>query len=1223
MNARPLLTSQTPSSRTTSGRMPGIGAGTGPTGLMIGTIVVVTTVATLLSGSRTARAHVNDNLKPGSDILMKDLRWPIWDAGTYYCTWYAGFTPKGAVKNNFYGGLRTRGPRGPTGMFWTFWGDIKGVSAGRQFGGGSGYGAEGSAGGFNGRPDFLRPNSWYRFVIRVYPPKKKDKVGKAAYVGWWIKDVAKEVWYHHSTAQLLGPATGLSGNGGFVEAMAGGKVRRIIERRLGYGRQPGGEWYKADGINTNEGKRVKVIENGTIARYDTDFQDGKAPADGWFRTPNQPDKPTLDPVIVENASATGYRNQVSVHWSVPDTSSPQMGHRIEVFATRNARGEPVLVGEENANYIYGRRFDTPAPARSVRLTVIDIFDQEKSVVLPVKTIKAADRATRARKPIPGLLYELYEAPGNTSWTKLSDLPQAGAARRGRVSRPDHSVRQTRRKNYGMKFSGYLKAPADGLYMLMAGSSDGSRLRIDGKQIMVNDGVHGSTPDMYPVSLGKGLHRYELEHFVGQKGATKLLMRWEGPGFERRDFTSDDFMCDDTGGVPEFDIEVKSPVVDGELADNLAVIHAVTGMRGHKATQVQLFADRKIIGNTTQLGPDGRAEFRMLLPRGKRKYWARLWYDERNSVNSKSTLELDVKNYIEEGCPWTFSLLNNDLFPIAARYVDGKATFTGQGFYFAHQKVSGDFTITGHISDITLATRENGLDYSSWVGLMTSRYSKKPPSPYGTSNYMIFRMSGRGMRTKPDTRDLGGGHISSREVAPPDHRWLRIVRRGLRHCAYTSADGKEWEKVNEQISNSLGGDRSVGICYRAIPGKGRRFFQATMDNVTIEKGAFPEQARHKPTAREVSLKNRITAVVQSSSDKRILYARSPTRGILASPDRGDRWRASNGRLRSREAMAVRSVAVHYENPKIVLRGGGAAVGGRLKSGLWKSTDGARTWKLVSDKIDFDGSGPTSLFGEVITFSRTKPNLVAAGGESSGVYVSRDAGDTWQYAKLKGERITALFFCRDPRGANETLLAGTFADSEFETLGLGRPNVRGKNTGAVFEITASGKGIGCHTKLNAPEFGVTGVTFGTQFNFYNIATTRGVYHRWPHGNEFLQKRHYMPTDTLNVAFGHRRFITTRRNGSKQLNKVGFTAPFSSPGANHIYRVTPRLPPPWKAINKEGSRLVGAPAGACVSSGLTCIHPDDDDAKILFLCNVNGIYKSTDEGRTFKLVCVSQVR
>ena len=198
-------------------------------------IAALAMVLAILFSSHPAQGSVNDNIKPGSDIMMKGLRWPEWDAGTYYCTWYAGFTPKGSVRNNFYGGVRTRGPKGPTGMFWTFWGDIKGVSSGKQFYGGSGYGAEGAAGGFNGRPDFLRPNAWYRFVVRVYPPKKKGKAGKVAYVGWWIKDVERGAWYHHSTVELLGPATGLflcNANGIFKSTDEGKTFSLVFESEV-------------------------------------------------------------------------------------------------------------------------------------------------------------------------------------------------------------------------------------------------------------------------------------------------------------------------------------------------------------------------------------------------------------------------------------------------------------------------------------------------------------------------------------------------------------------------------------------------------------------------------------------------------------------------------------------------------------------------------------------------------------------------------------------------------------------------------------------------------------------------------------------------------------------------------------------------------------------------------------------------------------------------------
>lgn len=310
----------------------------------------------------------------------------------------------------------------------------------------------------------------------------------------------------------------------------------------------------------------------------------------------------------------------------------------------------------------------------------------------------------------------------------------------------------------MKFSGYLKAPLDGLYMIMAGSRDGSRMRIDGRLVMLNDGVHGSTPDMYPVSLSKGLHRFELDHFGGARGA-RLLMQWEGPGFEPREFTSDDFMCDDTGDAPSFRIEIRSPATDGVLADNLALIHAVAGMRGHKVTEIQLFADRKIIASTTQVDEDGKAVFSIQLPRGKRSYWARLWYDSHCSVDSKNRLDLDVDDYVQEGCPWTFVRMSRDVSPISARYKDGRAAFVGDGRYIAYQEVTDDFMLTGRIADITLTTKENGVHGSNKVGLTIAR-KPTPGSKKVERLFSIFRTANKGMRGDSDYPNLAGTGMSA-------------------------------------------------------------------------------------------------------------------------------------------------------------------------------------------------------------------------------------------------------------------------------------------------------------------------------------------------------------------------------------------------------------------------------------------------------------------------------
>jgi len=108
--------------------------------------------------------------------------------------------------------------------------------------------------------------------------------------------------------------------------------------------------------------------------------------------------------------------------------------------------------------------------------------------------------------------------------------------------------------------------------------------------------------------------------------------------------------------------------------------------------------------------------------------------------------------------------------------------------------------------------------------------------------------------------------------------------------------------------------------------------------------------------------------------KILYARTVGQGIVKSSDHGETWNSANRNLTPLETLTVRSVAVDPEDSAIVLRGCGKVVNGQQQSGLWRSNDGGDSWKLVTRKIDFNGQGPTSMFGEVIQFFPLDPQLL---------------------------------------------------------------------------------------------------------------------------------------------------------------------------------------------------------------------------------------------------------
>ena len=1187
---------------------------------------VAVAAALLVPAPRARATGWKPNVRKGSDIVMKDHRWPVWDKGTYYCFWYMSFVPAHPQLGSFYGGIAVGGPDKAPGMFMSYWGEVRPVYQGPFFYP-HGYGAEGASGGAHGDAMFLRPGAWYRFVMRIFPPLAGDDSG--SFVGWWVKDLEKNQWHTHSVVRLPARATGFAGNSGFVEALAGHHVHRAFERRLGYCRVEG-KWYKADTVTSNGPKFFKLIENGTVLRYDRSEPD--SPAKSGSFTTKQPDQPKLDAPVIEGATARAYGKQVAVQWRIPGRAAPQLGYKLEAFDDPKATGLPIATAEANAPYMLAGRLDTPVEPKSVRVTVRDIFDQKTSVVVPVKPVTC--RGARDVSGLkPGLAYAYYEAPAKTVWDRLPDFDTLKPARQGYVAAIDDTVQEDRTKLFALRYRGYLRIPTDGLYVFSVATCDGSRLRIDHAVLADDDGLHGASAKQYPIALAKGLHAFELEYFKGPSRrhgghanlSDKIAIAWEGPGFTFRRLEAKDFLCE-RADVPSLSLALSGTVAGGVLKDNLAEIRARADLRGRRPTKIQLYSGRKLLAaaHREDLAKGSEAVFHYLFPSGRNRVRARLWYDGRFSVDSASILEFETRELLEG--PWKFVVLGHK-YPIGARCKDGRASFMGEGFYVASQKVSGDFTLTGRIAEIALRTRDNGMHSSNWIGLYTSdvrrqRKGEGVESTYNQWGFSIFRTAGQGMRGSADHEDLAGSRMC-RASFPADHRWLRIVRRGKRMEAFTSADGKTWHKAMEEIRRNSTDEQHAGICFRAVPGKGRALFHGAMDSLTLGRGKVPKELRPKPRPRDLALAGRVTAVVQAPADAKVLYARTTDQGLLKSDDRGETWEAVNQGLVGPDALAVRSVAVHPKNSSIVLRACGSMVNGALRSGLWRSTDGGGAWSLVTREIDFDGRGPTTLFGEVVAFCPQNPDLVAAAGETKGVFFSRDAGATWKHVGLAGQRVTCLAFI-PKTGGKQTLVVGTFADSEFRALGLASPASPLKAPGRVYWTHVNDRTPRFSPYVEVPDLGVTNIGFGAHENFATFATTRGVYYTWQRCNMVWQRRWDMPADRLFTALGWRQFLKqyAGRKHDWRTFSTTYAAPLSSGRSNPVYRCPDRTHNRWSALPSL-ARTGDAANSLALNQGVSCILPDRADDKTLFVCNTRGIFKTTDLGKTCKLVFAPSVK
>ncbi len=116
----------------------------------------------------------------------------------------------------------------------------------------------------------------------------------------------------------------------------------------------------------------------------------------------QPDAPTLDQPVIKDAKALIFDKQVVVEWDIPTTASPQLGYKLEVF---DRKGKLLKTFDDVAPHVTAKRLDLDDAAKTVKLTVIDIFDQETSVTLTAKRTRTASakRISKLRSGLKSLI----------------------------------------------------------------------------------------------------------------------------------------------------------------------------------------------------------------------------------------------------------------------------------------------------------------------------------------------------------------------------------------------------------------------------------------------------------------------------------------------------------------------------------------------------------------------------------------------------------------------------------------------------------------------------------------------------------------------------------------------------------------------------------------------------------------------------------------------------
>lgn len=162
------------------------------------------------------------------------------------------------------------------------------------------------------------------------------------------------------------------------------------------------------------------------------------------------------------------------------------------------------------------------------------FKLDKSAVLKAKAFKAGFRPSpvevgffRMYSPNGdnGISYSYYEG---ADWHFLPDFKELKPVKKGvspefRLSHVEH-----REDNFAIKYEAYFEVKEKGEYKFYLNSDDGSILWIDDRQVVNNDGDHGTKERGDDIELEPGYHKITVGYFNAGGGAW-LDVFYKAPG----------------------------------------------------------------------------------------------------------------------------------------------------------------------------------------------------------------------------------------------------------------------------------------------------------------------------------------------------------------------------------------------------------------------------------------------------------------------------------------------------------------------------------------------------------------------------------------------------------------------------------------------------------------------------------------------------------------------
>ncbi|PQO44194.1 PVC-type heme-binding CxxCH protein [Blastopirellula marina] len=132
---------------------------------------------------------------------------------------------------------------------------------------------------------------------------------------------------------------------------------------------------------------------------------------------------------------------------------------------------------------------------------------------------------------PAVAFEYYE-PNPAQNVAKETLDAVKPKMVGRMENFAKYVPKGRHDEFATRMTAAIDIPSEGEYTFFSASDDGSRIYIDGNQVVDHDGLHGMNEKGGKVNLTAGLHEIVVTYF-DNGGGDGLQISWEGPGIKKQ------------------------------------------------------------------------------------------------------------------------------------------------------------------------------------------------------------------------------------------------------------------------------------------------------------------------------------------------------------------------------------------------------------------------------------------------------------------------------------------------------------------------------------------------------------------------------------------------------------------------------------------------------------------------------------------------------------------